>query len=462
MPVSGSRVPLTQLAGPLKGRVVSPGDDEYDSMRTLFSGSFDGRPAAIVRPADDEDVARVIAMARERGLTLAIRGGGHSIAGHSTTTGGIVLDMRDMTSLEIDPDGRTAWAGAGLSAGAYTTAVGSHGLATGFGDTASVGIAGITLGGGIGYLTRKHGLTIDSLVAADLVTASGDVVRADQSSHADLFWAIRGGGGNFGVATRLKFRLHPVDRVVGGMLILPATPDVVHGFVAAAQDAPEELSTIANVMPAPPMPFVPPEHHGKLVVLGLMCYAGDAEAGARVLAPFRSLATPLVDMLRPIAYPEMYPPEDHSLHPMVVGRTVFAPSIGRTEAGMIVEELRASDAPMRAVQIRALGGAMARVAPDATAFAHRAARTMVGVVAFYSRPDERPARYAWAARLADVLANGETGAYVNFVGEEEPERVRAAYPGSTWERLASIKARYDPTNLFRRNHNVPPARATSV
>src|SRR6266545_3294294 len=281
-----------ELRAVLSGRVITPEDAEYDDARRVFSGEFDRRPAAIARVADEADVARVVGFARETGLELAVRSGGHSGAGHCTTDGGIVLDLRDMKALDVDVEGQTALAQAGLTAIEYSTAAGAHGLATGFGDTGSVGIGGITLGGGVGYLVRKYGMTIDDLLAADVVTADGELLRADEDRHPDLFWAIRGGGGNFGVATRFRFRLHELDSVVGGMLMLPASAEVVAEFIALAEAAPEELSTIANVMPAPPMPFVPEEHHGKLVVLAFMCYAGETGAGERALAPFRALATP--------------------------------------------------------------------------------------------------------------------------------------------------------------------------
>src|SRR3990172_2240092 len=215
------------LRAVLKGRVIAPDDAGYDEARTIFYGGIDRRPALIVRTADSTDVGHVISLARETGLELAVRSGGHSNAGHSTTDGGIVLDLRDMKALAIDVDGRTAWAETGLTAGEYTAAAGAYGLATGFGDTGSVGIGGITLGGGVGYLVRKHGLTIDDLLAAEVVTADGQLLRANSESHPDLFWAIRGGGGNFGVATRFQFRLHDVYTIRGGMLILPATPDVI-------------------------------------------------------------------------------------------------------------------------------------------------------------------------------------------------------------------------------------------
>src|ERR671910_3890697 len=279
----------------VRGQVILPDDAIYKEARTVFYGGFDRHPAAIVRVKDTSDIARVVSLARESGLELAIKSGGHSLAGHSISEGGIVLDLSGMKNLELDTEGRTAWAQTGLTAGEYTAAVGAHSLATGFGDTGSVGIGGITLGGGAGFLVRKHGLTLDSLLAAEIVTADGELLCVDAETHPDLFWAIRGGGGNFGVATRFKFRLHEVDEIVGGMLILPATPDTIASFIAEAEAAPEELSTIANVMVAPPMPFFPAAAHGKLVIVALMAYAGEVEAGERATAPFRSLAEPIAD-----------------------------------------------------------------------------------------------------------------------------------------------------------------------
>ena len=445
-----------QLASDFKGRVISPGDPDYDQARTVFVGGIDRRPAAIVRVADADDVARGIVLARENGLELAVRSGGHSGAGHGVSDGGLVLDLADMRALDIDVEGRTAWAETGLTAGEYTAAAGAHGLATGFGDAGSVGIGGITLGGGVGFLVRKHGLTIDNLLAADVVTADGELVRADAETHPDLFWAIRGGGGNFGVATRFKFRLHEVGTIVGGPLFLPATPDVITGFMAAAQAAPEELSAIVNVMPAPPLPFLPAEHHGRLVLMALMAYAGPADDGERALVPFRELAAPIVDMVGPMPYSEIYPPEEESYHPIAAIRTMFLNDIDRRAAETIVEGLEAGTAPMRVTQLRVLGGAMARVPADATAFAHRSSPIMANVVAVYERPDERPVHEDWIAGLAAELRQDDDGAYVGFLVDEGEERVRAAYPGGTWERLTSIKARYDRDNVFRLNQNIPP------
>ncbi len=449
-------ISIPELRATLNGRVITPQDAAYDEARTVFYGGFDRHPAAIVRVSDATDVSRVITLARESGLELAVRSGGHSLAAHSVSEGGIVLDLSEMKSLEIDVERRTAWAETGLSAGEYTAAVGAHGLATGFGDAGSVGIGGITLGGGVGYLVRKHGLTIDDVLAAEIVTADGELLRVDAETHPDLFWAIRGGGGNFGVITRFHYRLHQVDTIVGGMLVLPATPEVIASFVAEAEAAPEELSTIANVMTAPPMPFLPAEAHGRLIIMAMLVYAGEVDEGGRAIAPFRALATPIVDMVKPMPYPEIYPPEE-DYHPTAVARTMFVDTIDRDVARTIVEYLRASDAPMRAAQIRVLGGAMARVSADATAFAHRSSRIMVNVAAFYEGPEDRAGREAWVTDFATALRQGDGGAYVGFLGEEGEGRIRDAYPGSTWERLAAIKGRYDPTNLFRLNQNIPPA-----
>jgi FAD/FMN-containing dehydrogenase len=440
----------------VRGQVILPDDAIYKEARTVFYGGFDRHPVAIVRVKDASDIARVVSLARESGLELAIKSGGHSLAGHSISEGGIVLDLSGMKNLELDTEGRTAWAQTGLTAGEYTAAVGAHGLATGFGDTGSVGIGGITLGGGVGYLVRKHGLTIDDVLAVEIVTAEGELVYVDAERHPDLFWAIRGGGGNFGVVSRFRYKLHEVDTIVGGMLVLPATPEVIASFVAEAEDAPEKLSTIANVMMAPPMPFLPAEAHGKLVIMALLCYAGEVDEGERVVAPFRALATPLIDTVGPKPYPEMYEPMGPGPDEEVA-RSLFIDSFDRSAAETIVEYLQASSAPMAVAQLRVLGGAMARVPVEATAFAHRRRRIMVALGAVYERREETAEHEDWVTKFAAALKQDDTGVYVNFLGDEGEARVRKAYPGSTWERLVEIKGRYDPTNLFRLNQNIPPA-----
>jgi FAD/FMN-containing dehydrogenase len=440
----------------VRGRLIRPEDSGYDGARTVFYGGIDRCPALIVRVADATDVSRVVAFAQEGGLDLAVRSGGHSIAGHSTTEGGIVLDLSGMKGLEIDVERRTAWAQTGLTAGEYTAAAGAHGLATGFGDTGSVGIGGITLGGGVGYLVRKHGLTIDNLLAAEIVTAGGQLLRADAETHPDLFWAIRGGGGNFGVATRFKYRLHEVDEIVGGMLILPATPEVVASFVAEAEAAEDELSTIANIMVAPPLPFLAAEHHGRLIMMALLVYSGEVGAGKRAIAPFRALAEPIADMVKPMPYPQMYKLTEGAEVAEEAERSFFLDTVDVGAAEAIVHNLRTSSSQMAVAQIRVLGGAMARVPAEATAFAHRGRRIMAAVGAVYERPEEAPVHEAWVSAFAAALRQGEPGVYVNFLGNEGEGRIREAYPGSTWERLAAIKSRYDPTNFFRLNQNIKP------
>jgi FAD/FMN-containing dehydrogenase len=452
-----SRLSIAQLRSELAGPVLGPGDPGYEPARRVFLPSVDRRPAAIVHPIDAGEVARVVALARETGLELAVRSGGHSQAGHSTSEGGIVLDLADLGMLEIDAGERVAYAAGGLTSGAVTTAAAEHGLAVGFGDTSSVGIGGLTLGGGAGYLVRKHGLTIDHLLGAEVVTADGRILEVDAERHPDLFWAIRGGGGNFGVVTRFDYRLHPVDTVTGGMLALPATPETLAGLVTVAEAAPDELSMIANVLLAPPLPFVPPESVGEPLLLVLLVHAGPLEDSVGAVAPLRALAPPVADFVREMHFPEMFPAEEQPVPPRAVVRTFFSDSLDESVAGDLLDRLRTSTARVAAAQIRVLGGAVARIPSEATAFAHRQRRLMVNVVAGYASAEEDPVHRAWADDAAAAVRQGEDAAYVNFLGDEGAERVRAAYPGETWDRLAEVKRRYDPENVFRMNQNVPPA-----
>jgi FAD/FMN-containing dehydrogenase len=467
---------LETLRRRIAGRIIEPTDPEYEAARGVMYGGIDKRPAAIVRVADADDVREVILLARETGAELAIRSGGHSAAGHSTTDGGIVLDLRDMTALDFDLEARTVWAETGLTALALSEAAAEHGLALGFGDTGSVGIGGITLGGGVGYLVRKHGLTIDSLLAADLVTADGALLWVDRDNHPDLFWAIRGGGGNFGVATRFKYQLAELPGIVGGMLILPATAETVERYLALAQAAPEELSSIATVMSCPPMPFVDASWHGKLVIFALLCYAvdparggasagqaGGVATGQAALQPFRDLArlaeldAPIADLTKPMSYPEMYPPEDPDYHPTAISVNLMLDRVDRPTAETIMAHLEASDASMRVAQLRVIGGAVARVPADATAYAHRQSPIMVNIAAFYEGHEDRARRQAWVDAFERAIRQSDRGVYVNFIAEDGDARVHAAYPGETWTRLAEIKRRYDPSNVFHLNQNIPPA-----
>jgi hypothetical protein len=448
---------IDRLRDGVRGRIVARGEADFETAAGTMVTPPDSEPLVVARVADVADVQHVVRVARESGLPLAVRSGGHSGAGLGRVKDGIVVDVRGLDTIAIDADARTAWAGSGVTAGAYTLAAQEHGLATGFGDTGSVGLGGLVTGGGIGYLTRLHGLTIDSLLAAELVTADGAVRVVDAEHEPDLFWAVRGAGANVGIVTRFQLRLHPLPEVTGGMLILPATPDVVAGFLAAAEAAPEELSTIANVMPCPPMPFVPEAHHGELVVFGMLCYAGGPDAGLPALAPFRALAEPIADLMGPTTYPTFFPPEDPDYHPTAVARTIFLDELDRPSIERLVDRLATfTETPMRVAQLRVLGGAASRVPNDATAYAHRDRKIMGAIAAFYEGEDDRPAKLAWVDATAGDLPLAP-GQYVNFVNDEGEAGVHAAYPDGTWERLAAIKRRYDPTNLFRRNQNVPPA-----
>jgi FAD/FMN-containing dehydrogenase len=450
------RLSIAQLRAELAGPVLGPGDPGYDTARRVFLLSVDRRPAAIVRPVDAGEVGHLVSLAQETGLELAVRGGGHSQAGHGTTDGGILLDLTGLATLEIDPGERVVRAAGGLTAGEVTAAAAPHGLAVGFGDTSSVGVGGLTLGGGMGYLVRKHGLTIDHLLGAQVVTADGRVLEVDAESHPDLFWAIRGGGGNFGVVTRFDYRLHSVDMVTGGMLAFPATPATLAGLVAEVEAAPEELSVIANVLLAPPLPFVPAELVGTPLLLALLVHAGPLDDGAKAVASLRALATPVADFVRAIPFSEMFRAEAQ-VPPRAVVRTFFSDSLDEAAAGELLDRLQTSTAQTPAAQIRVLGGAVPRVPSEATAFAHRQRPLMVNVAAVYASPEDDSVHRAWAEDAAAALRRGEDAAYVNFLGDERAERVRAAYPGATWDRLAEVKRRYDPENVFRLNQNVPPA-----
>ena len=449
---------IEMLASALRGRVVTPKDADYDSLRALVHTNYDEHPAAVIRVANAADVAAVVNFVQATGLPLAIRSGGHSAIGGSSCSGGIVIDLRDLNMLDIDETAKTAWVGSGLTAGEVSAAVSERKLIIGFGDSSTVGVGGLTLGGGIGYMLRKHGLTIDNLLAAEIVTADGDILMVDGDHHPDLFWALRGGGGNFGVVTRFKFQLHDLPSFIGGPLVLPPTPEVLAGFAAASAAAPDEMTTIGYVMPLPPAPFVPAAAHGKIALVAMMAWSGAPEKAEAALAPFRALATPLADLVAPMPYTGLYmiepPPE---VRTSVAIRSRFAQSFGLKEARAILAALDACDAPMKMAQIRAFGGAFAHVPADATAFAHRDSKLAVVFLAMYDGV-EATARYeSWATEAVASVDADQTAAYVNFLAHEGPAGVSAAYPSATWERLRRVKAKYDPENLFRLNQNIPPA-----
>jgi FAD/FMN-containing dehydrogenase len=451
-----SPLDVAGFAAGIAGTVIRPEDDSYETARLVHNRTIDRYPSLIVKAANATDVARTVVFARDSGLELAIRGGSHSLAGYGTSDGGIVLDLSGMKGLHIDPERRLAWAQAGLTAGEYSAAAAAHGLATPFGDTGSVGLSGLTLGGGIGWLVRKYGLAIDALVSVEIVTADGRLITASEKEHSDLFWAVRGGGGNFGVVTRFQFRLYPVGLIFGGALFMPPTKEVLRSLGPIAASAPEELTTISVLMAAPPAPFIPAELHGKPTLAIMFVYDGDAEAGQAAIEPFRQVATPMAELVMPMPYPGIYKMlEDAEQPAMGVHRSLFLDTLDDDAVDAILEHTAAAPATM--TQIRILGGAMARVPAGATAFAHRDAGVMVIIIKQFQHAAEAPIHQASIEAYFEALRPGATGVYANFLEAEGEARVHEAYPDLTYRRLANVKRRYDPTNLFRLNQNIRPA-----
>ncbi len=450
--------PLGAIRSRLAGELITAADAGYDDARRTQSIEVDRRPLAIVRAATVRDVAAAVDFARERGLPLAVRGGGHSIAGHSMVDDAIVVDLSRMKRVLVDPVARTARVQGGATSADLAGPAAEHNLALSTGDTASVGIGGLTTGGGIGFMVRKYGLAIDNLLAAEVVTANGEIVTADATSHPDLFWAIRGGGGNVGIVTEFIFRLAPVGQVLGGMLALPATPATIRGYLEASVAAPDDLTTIANLMPAPPLPFVPQEFIGKPVLVILVTWTGAIEAGQAALAPFRALAEPVADLVGPMPYPEMYRLTEQQSGPHSAAvRMMFADELSDETIDAALTAIATTDSPFSVFQVRGLGGAMARVDPAATAFAHRERRYFVAILrAWFDPAEDATPHQAWAESLWRAIRHDGEGVYVNFLGEEGEARVREAYPGDTYDRLAAVKAAYDSENLFRYNQNVAP------
>jgi FAD/FMN-containing dehydrogenase len=449
-------VPVARLREKVRGRVFEPGEPGFEEACQVFLAGMDQRPAVVVQPVDAVDVAEVVLVARATGVPLAVKSGGHSA--FALADGGILLHLTALRGLEIDAGSRTAWAGSGLTAAEFTKAAHEHGLALGLGDTGTVGLGGITLGGGIGYLARVHGLTIDHLLAVELVTADGEIRQVDADSDPELFWAIRGAGANFGVVTRMRYQLHELSTVHLAVLVLPATPETIAGYAEVSLAAPDELTGIADVFVAPPMPLIPEDRVGTPVLRATMVHAGDAEGAERALAPLRALATPIADLVERIPYPGIYPEEEPYGDHVAATRTLYLDDITIADAKLMLEQIRSSTADIAAVvQIRALGGATARVPDDATAYAHRGRDFMLTLAALYSDPDTAAKHRDWVDELTVALQKGVPGGYVNFLTDDSETRIQEAYPGPTWARLRAAKRAYDPTNLFRVNSNIPPA-----
>jgi len=449
---------IAALRSRLVGELITADSADFDAARKVVDITVDSRPYMIVRPANAQDVAAAVGFARAGARPLAVRSGGHSLAHYSMVDDAVVIDLSHMKSIAIDPATRIARVGAGATSGDLAGPASAYGLALTTGDTHSVGLGGLTTGGGVGFMVRKYGLAIDNLVAVQVATAAGDIVTASDNEHPDLFWAIRGGGGNFGIVTEFTFRLAPVGQILGGELLLPASREVLRGYLDYVATAPDDLTTIANLMHAPPAPHVPPERVGEPVLSVLVCWTGSIADGERALAPLRALATPVADAVGPMPYPAIYRFTAHQAAPHASAiRMMFADELSDATLDAALAALHGATSPYSIIQFRGLGGALARVDADATAFAHRDRRYFVAIIGIWLDAAEDAALHrAWVGSLWQAIQHEGSGVYVNFLENEGADRIRAAYPAATLARLAEIKRRYDPQNVFRLNQNIPP------
>jgi FAD/FMN-containing dehydrogenase len=388
------------------------------------------------------------------------------LAGHGAVEGGVLIDLSRMNRLEIDADRRVARIEPGQTWGAVAGQLQPHSLALTSGDTATVGVGGLALGGGIGWMARKHGLTIDHLLSVELVTADGQVLTASTEENADLFWGLRGGGGNFGVATAFEFKLDPVGMIVGGAVFYDAANagEILAAYVHYATRATDELTTMAMILPAPPAPFIPPHMQGRPVLMLAVCYSGDLSAGASIVGPLRRLDKPVAEMIEPMPYPALLglTAEFTRPVPMHEARSTFLDHVDAGLVRTIADQAGTLPGPGAVIQLRVLGGAMARVAADATAFAHRDKAAMLSSFNSWRDPAESIRRRAWTERVWQAWRPYASGAYVSFLGDEGEARIRDAYPAATYARLARLKKRYDPQNIFSLNQNIRPRHSSAV
>ena len=454
---------LERLRDSIRGPVIDPDDEGYDAARAIWNGAIDRRPACVARCTGVADVVAAVRFARECDLLVAVRSGGHGVGGHALCDGGLVIDLSPMKGIRVDPAARTATAEAGVLWGELDRETQLHGLATVGGIVTHTGIAGLTLGGGIGWLMRKHGATVDNLLAADVVTAQGEIVTASEEENPDLFWAIRGGGGNFGIVTSFVYRLHPVGPIVlAGPIFHPfeharEVLRVYRDFIAAA---PDELTTIFELSVAPPLPFLPEDVHGKPIVMIGACYAGSPDEGAEVLRPLKQFGRPIVDLLEPKPYTALQsmfdPLVPHGWHRY--WKSVELPPLTDQAIDTLVEQASAPTSPKSYTIVFQLGGALARVGEDHTAFSQRDTAHNVNINAVWTEEDPDAERHiAWARDFFDAMQPHAGGrVYVNFLGEEGGNRVRQAYGARNYKRLVELKRAYDPTNFFRLNQNIEP------
>jgi FAD/FMN-containing dehydrogenase len=454
---------ISTLASSFSGALLTPGDAGYDEARQVWNGAIDRHPALIARCATVADVVAALRHARELGLRVAVRGGGHGVAGLAVCDDGLVIDLSPMRGIAVDPAARTARAQAGVLWGEMDAATQEHGLATVGGIVTHTGIAGLTLGGGIGWLMRRCGATVDNLLGAEVVTADGDVVQAGAEEHPELFWGLRGGGGNFGIVTSFEYRVHAVGpTVLAGPIFhaLEDGPEVLRFYRDYIAEAPDELTTIVMLRHAPALPFMPAELHGRPVVMVTACYAGAVERGEHVLAPLRRFGRPLVDAVGPRPYVELQSLFNagvpHGWH--YYWKSWELPPLQDAAIDTLVEQAHGITSPRSYVIVFQLGGALARVGEHDTAFGQRDAAHDVNINAVWL-PDD-PARdehVRWARECYAALEPFATGrTYVNFLADEGQQRVRAAYGEERYARLVALKRAHDPDNVFRLNQNIDP------
>jgi FAD/FMN-containing dehydrogenase len=444
---------INELCARLRGSVLRPETDGYERARLVWNGLVDKRPAVIARCTSPEDVALAVNAARDTGVALAVRSGGHSISGASVCDGGLVIDLSGMKAIEVDPEQRIARAEAGLTLGELDAATQAHGLATTMGVNSDTGIAGLTLGGGFGRLARKHGLACDNLLAAEVVLANGRIVTASSSENSDLFWAIRGGGGNFGVVTRFSYRLHPLGpRIMGGLVLhdFADAREVMRFYREFSGTAPDEVSTDAVFLTSP---------EGRRLIALSVCHAGSLEAGERDLRAVRNFGRPVQDLVGPVEYTALQASADPLFQRgrRYYWKANFLKQIPDAAIDTLIEAFGRATSPLSLAVLQQVGGAISRVAADATAFAHRDAAYDCFPVAAWEDAAEDARHITWARDFWERMRPfGTGGVYTNNLGDEGDERVRAAY-GANYIRLASLKAKYDPDNLFRYNQNIRPA-----
>ncbi|WP_214110183.1 FAD-binding oxidoreductase [Acrocarpospora catenulata] len=449
---------LRKLLESFDGEVILPEDAAYESARRVWNRRVDRKPAAIARCHTRADAVAALAVARDAGLEVAVRGGGHSFPGFSTTDGGLVLDLGPMKRIVIDLLERTAKVGPGVRWGELTAAAAGYGLAPVGGHVADVGVAGLTLGGGNGWLARMYGLACDNLVAADVLTASGEIVRASAAENPDLYWGLRGGGGNLGIVLEFTLRLHPVADLLGGMLMyrLEDARDVLRHVADYGQKAPDEVNVAPAILAAPPAPFVPEELHGKPVLALAVCYVGAG--GVPELAPLREFRKPLADLVGPTTFEVLQHFFDAQAAPTPYRmRAHLGGPITDELIDTILDHGARPSSPGNLILLLPMGGATAAVAPDATAFHHRDAAYCLEIAASWPETDEDPRRHIdWADTLWSATLPWSTGAEINHLADEGRDGIRRAY-GGNYARLAELKRKWDPANLFHLNQNVPPA-----